>query len=133
MTVEFDNVGNMILSVDAEERALLQTLKDEDPDAFVTDGFMFDYFEDFIGNNEYQWTRPEYCGALTDAPMLAIYGTERALKECEDQEYLNIVGRWDNTTWVEDVEQAWAFMDYQVTSPQEQLLETGKSVWQKGV
>jgi hypothetical protein len=132
MTVEFDDAGNMILKVDAEDRALLQTLKDEDTDAFGTDDFMFDYFEAFIANNEYQWTRPEYCGALTSAPMLGIYGKTRALKEGEDTDFLNVVGHWDNTTWIEDVEQAWAFMSYQVTSPQEQLLETGQAIWQKG-
>jgi len=132
MIVEFDNAGNMIMKVDDEDRALLQTLKDEDPEAFGTDDFMYDYFEAFVANNEYQWTRPEYCGALTDAPMLAIYGKERELREGENTDFLNVVGHWDGITWIEDVEKAWAFMDYAVTSPQEQLLENGSAVWQKG-
>ncbi len=132
MKAEFDTQGNMILHVDSEERSLLQTLKDEDPDAFGSDAFMHDWFEGFIGNSEYQWVRPEECGALTSAPMLGIYSEPRELREGENPEVLCLAGCWDGKTWVEDVEQAWAFMDYQVISVQEQLLETGQAVFQKG-
>ena len=132
MTHEILANGDLKIMVDAEERNLLATLKEEDPEAFDRDATMLDFFEGFIGNNEFQWTRPEYCGALTDAPMLGIYGHERALKEDEDGSFLHVVGHWDDTTWVEDVTEAWGFMDYMIISVQERLLDDGEAVFTHG-
>ena len=132
MNVEFDSKGNMVMKADDEDRVFLQTLKDEDPDRFGTDAFMYEYLEEFVVNNDYDWTRPEYCGALTSAPMLAIYGPERRIRKGENPDYMNVVGSWDGFTRVQPVKSAWAFMDYQMASVQAQLLETGQAFWQKG-
>jgi hypothetical protein len=124
--------GDMKFTIDAEDRELLKTLEAEDPDHFKTDAFMYDWFESFVANNEYQWVRPEECGALTSAPMLGIYAKERELREGENTDFLSVVGHWDNKTWVQDVESVWAFMDYLVISVQERLMRDGEAVLTRG-
>lgn len=123
--------GDMRLFIDAEDSVLLQTLKDEDPDEFGTDAFMYNYFEHLTCNSEYEWIQAEEVGALTEAPMLGIYGEERARRDT-DSPYISVTGQWDDTTWVQDVLQCWAFMDYQIVSPQELLLESGEVFFTHG-
>jgi hypothetical protein len=132
MTAQILENGDLKLSIDAEDQALLRTLRAEDPDNFQSDATMYDWFEAFIGNSDYSWVRPEEAGALTSAPMLGIYGPERELADGEDPAYLSVTGHWDNITWVRDVMKCWAFMDYQVTSPQERLLENGEVIFTCG-
>jgi len=124
--------GNLKITVDAEERKLLRQTRHEDPDHFQSDVFMHDWFEGFIGNSEYDWARPEYCGALTDAPMLAIFGEETQVPEGVDTSMIAHTGYWEGSHWYNPVEKCWGFMDYQVISVQEQLLEHGYAVFTSG-
>ena len=132
MTSEILANGDLKLSIDAEDQDLLAVIRAEDPDGFCSDNTMYDWFEAFIGNNEYEWVRPEEVGGLTSAPILGIYGTERELADGEDPDYLSVTGHWDDKTWVQDVVKAWAFMDYQIVSVQERLLETGSATFTNG-
>jgi hypothetical protein len=131
MTSEILENGDLKLSIDAEDQELLRVLQAEDPDGFCSDNTMYDWFEAFIGNDEYEWIRPEECGALTSAPMLGIYSSERE-KQNTDGTDIAVTGHWDNITWVQDVLKCWAFMDYQIVSPQERLMETGSAILTSG-
>jgi len=125
MTSQILENGNLKLSIDAEDQELLRILQKEDPDNFQSDGVMYDLFERFIANSEYEWVRPEEVAALTDAPMLGIY---RARQDTDGPD-ISVVGHWDNTDWVVS---CWAFMDYQIISVQQQLLETGSAIFTNG-
>jgi len=124
--------GNLKITVDAEERKLLRQLRHEDPDKFDSDSFMHDWFEGFIGNSEYDWAQPEHCGALTSAPMLAIYGEDTQVPEGVDTSMIALTGHWEGIDWYTPVLKCWAFMDYQVISVQEQLLQHGYAVFMSG-
>jgi len=104
---------------------------------FCSDDFMCEVFEQLIANCELTWSRPEYIGALTSAPILAIYGDERPLKKGEDPAYHYICGRWEDRagtlrTWTRDPVQAWGFMNYAIRSPQEDLFNDGFVIFQSG-
>jgi hypothetical protein len=102
MKAELLENGNLKFTVDSEERRLLRKLKSEDSINFHSDNFTQDWFEGFIANSEYDWVRPEDCGALTDAPLIGVNS------------------------------RVWGFMEYQITSPQVELLENGYAVFTSG-
>lgn len=68
---------------------------------FDSNATMCDVFEDLIANSELDWIAPEEIGALTDAPILGTRDEDGIPRE------------------------AWGFMDYQVRSPQEDLISKG--------
>ena len=122
--------GNLKLTISEEGRKQLAEEKAEDPD-FDSDSFMYDIMEGFIGNSEFSWVNPEDIGALTEAPCLGILGAEKVGEEGV------FGGSWEDEsgkfqTWSRPIESAWAFMDYQVTSVQEQLLDKGYAIFQSG-
>jgi hypothetical protein len=123
--------GDLEISLERGEKSELR-LAMKESDYPESDDFMHEWFEGFIGNSDYAFTRPDYCGALTDAPTLGIYSKERPLKDSENVEFFMFAGAWDGQTWVMDVLECWAFMDYQVISVQQRLLDTGKAVFQSG-
>jgi len=100
-------VHGLILTVDEEERTELRAMREEDPDAFQTDATMYDALDDLVCNSDIDWGRAEEIGALTDAPILVVR---------EDGKIV----------------EAYAFMDYQIKSVQDALVETGKAFFRKG-
>lgn len=98
--------GKLTILVDTDTIAELRQAKRDDPDHFDSDAFMFDFLEPLIANSELEWIGPEEIGDLTDAPMLGI--------------------RNYNTNNVTD---RWAFMDYQIISVQQRLIDDGKAVF----
>lgn len=106
-------------------------------DSFCTDENMHEVFERLTGNSELEWVRPEYTGCLTDAPMLGIYGEDvpitPELERASKEGYLEVSGHWDDTSWYRPVVKAWAFMDYQITSPQDKLAECGIVTFKKAM
>lgn len=136
MQVTILDNGDLQITCDEEEQAELQQDMADNPD-FVSESAMRAALEFLVTNHEYEWTEPAFCGALTDAPMLAIYGKERPIEPGEDPHFLNVVGRWHDaqgklTTWVADVEKCWAHMDYQLRSPLEDLAERSACVFRCG-
>ena len=103
---------------------MLATVKAELGNAFDSDQTMFDALEWLLCNSELEWSSPEEIGALTSAPILAIYGDTRLVNHREAE----LTGK----VTVREIQQAWGFMDYQVRSVQGALLETGEAKWQKG-
>ena len=94
----------LLLIADLEDLQELTDLKDNDD--FGSEYTMHEILEDFVCNSEFSWILPEDIGALTDAPILGI------------------VDNNDNSTVIE----AFGFMDYQVISLQEQLLQYGSAL-----
>ena len=101
-----DKLGRLVIECD--DRAFLREIADERGDSFDSDETMYDLFERIVANSELEWIDPADTGDLTSAPMLGI------------------------TDENERVWKRWAFMDYQITSPQRQLLDTGRCVWEGG-
>lgn len=107
MQAKIKKNGNLVITCTMEEQKELRRMQEEDPDAFKTNWTMDQVFESLIANSEYQWIAPETIGALTDAPILGI-----------DHESADV--------------DAWGFMDYAITSPQEELLKHRKCIFQNG-
>jgi hypothetical protein len=96
--------GDLLLSVDSKTQMMLQVIKGIDPIAFATSVTQFDIFGWFITNTEYSWITPEEIDAFTDAPILGIKGSN---------EYGDVI-------------RAWAFMDFESRSPQDDLADKGR-------
>lgn len=98
---------------------------------------IYEALEPLIEQSEYEWCRPEWAGALTDAPMLAIFGEERPLPEGVTAADLH----WLKTTWsgpdvaecrYVPVEACWGYMDYALRDPLDELRDTGSCIWISG-
>lgn len=112
----------LTISVDEETRQMLLDAMEND-DLFDTDGYTFDLFDSFIANSEYEWISPVLCMDLTDAPLLATFGEERELPEGAGG---------DGSGWIVSgpglgmpVEGRWGWMNYAVSSIQQELAENG--------
>lgn len=97
--------GDLRITIDKTEQIDFQALALEDD--FNSDNTMHEIFESLVANSELDWANPEDIGCLTSAPILAIK---------EDDE----------------IEQAWGFMNYQLRSPQQDLMEKGSCLFQCG-
>ena len=117
----------LVITADEEERELLRQQREEDPDLFVSDAAMHDAFDSLLANSALEWIDPSDTGDLTSAPMLGILSPEQPGGNGEYGKVL--VGRWDGQTWYCGIEHRWAFMNYQVRSPLEDLADTGLAVF----
>jgi len=77
------------------------------------------------------------CVALTDAPLLGIFGEAIAVPLDSEDCCGRIAGQWHDADgnlkkWIEPVEMVYGFMDYALRSPQEDLLFDGFCVFQGG-
>lgn len=120
----------LTITIDAEEQAELQEIKDENPDEWWSDSTMYDFLEPIVANSELDWVSSDDTGDLTDAPMLAIHATE--------DEYVNeqkgpygamFVGNWGEGPVYAPILQRWGYEPYMVKSPLDELLATGKCVF----
>ena len=100
--------GNLKIVADFHDRSNLQILKEERGEDFQSDQTMVDVLDSLLANSELQWGTPEEIGALPAAPIL----------KTEDQNG-NIL-------------KAWGFMGYEVTSPQDELMDKGFAIWTIG-
>ena len=104
----------MKYSISADRKQLTITVNESERneltqmDHIQSDKALYDFFEYLIANSELQWISPEETGDLTDAPMLGIKNEK------------------------DIVEERWAFMDYMLRSPLEDLKEKEKVVFSAG-
>jgi hypothetical protein len=133
MNYHIDRHGRLVLTASEKDRAYLNQLRDEDPDEFQRDRVMYDVLEWIVTNDEFQFISPYYTGDMTDAPMLGLLGEQ---EEAPEGELLGsgLVddGRCDGKNFVRPIIYRWAYMNYAVGSPQEDLLEKGKCIWEGG-
>ena len=126
-----DKHGRLVIEADAEDRAAMQRMEREIGEEFDSDETMRFFLTPIERALDLDWIDPSVTGDLTDAPMLAVLG------DVEPGAGGVLVGRWPDAAgvvqgWYRPVLKRWAFMDYQITSPQRQLLETGRCVWDSG-
>lgn len=99
------------LTITASEDDLrdLRELKENDP-FFQSDSTLHDFFERLTCNSAFEWVDADETGDLTSAPMLGIRDTPD-----DDQDSGSLLFRW-------------AYMDYALRSPLDDLLEHGKVI-----
>jgi hypothetical protein len=105
------------IKLDRGEKTRIKELKQERGEIHSTFA-MLDFFDHFLGNAEFNWIQPEQVCALTSAPMLGVYGYAND----EDME------KGEN----EIITEAYAYMDYAVCSPLEELLKYGEIFFEGG-
>ena len=120
----------LVITADAEDQAELRRLRDEDED-FQSDRTMHDVLECLIANTELTWISPNDTGDLTDAPMLGILGEEGIKQYTVFLENYGFVETGTDRFWtmVQPILKRWAFMDYQLRSPLEDLADKGEAVF----
>ena len=128
---------NLEFTLTEDGKRYLQECQLENPDGFMSDDFMYEFFKDLVCNDEYEFSRPEYIGTLTDAPILAIYDEERKIPSPQDHpaahdDEFHLWNRVTSNDEYTPVWRAWAYMNYQVDTPQEELLRTGSCTWECG-
>lgn len=104
MQLTYDGNGNgvLIIRADSQERDWLRELVAEKG---LTSAAECDALEPTLCNSEFDWIAAEEIGALTDAPILGLRDGE------------------GEPTFV------WAFMDYQIRSFLEDLIEKGETIF----
>jgi len=107
LTYEYDTKpgGLLILKADAEEQVRIRELVAEKEGDWSPMQMDDEVLAPLLCNSELEFINAEDCGALTDAPILGLR------KESGE------------------VEAAWAYMDYQLRSFVDDLLETGRAVF----
>ena len=96
------------ITIDDEDRKFLSETSENNHNQLCTDIAMYEFFEPYLSNSEFEWINPEDITALTSAPILGV--------------------RDEN----DDVIEAYGYMDYQVLSMLEELDEYGKVFLTKG-
>jgi hypothetical protein len=133
-----DEHGRLVITVTKREQRRLQALQRRDQ-AFDSDDFMHELLEPLVTNDDMAWLSEGCTGDLTSAPILGVLGNELPGPDDAGDAFgtgLVHVGCWPHGGRLrqsyQPVLSRWAFMDYQITSPQRQLAETGECTWQGG-
>ncbi|OYW72387.1 MAG: hypothetical protein B7Z37_25045 [Verrucomicrobia bacterium 12-59-8] len=111
---------------DDGELGKLKELADELGEGFECDATMYCIFEQLVANSELTWVDANDTGDLTSAPMLGILGPDEQGHDPTQTPagYLPVGCDKFGGIW-QKIEARWAFMDYQVKSPQQDLLKFG--------
>jgi hypothetical protein len=133
-----DEHNRLVISITRREQRRLQAVQRRD-EAFGSDAFIHELLEPLVTNDEFNWLPEGYTDDLTVAPMLAVLGDEMpGPDDAVDALGTGLVhvGRWHHNGWLRQIYRPvlrrWAFMAYQVTSPQRELAETGECVFDGG-
>jgi hypothetical protein len=144
MNGRIDEHGRLVLTVTEKERRSLQAARRRDVKGqceppFDSDDFLHELLEPLVTSDEFTWLRGGCTGDLTSAPMLGILGDEMPGPDDTDDALgtgLVHVGRWPHEGRLRQmyrpVLRRWAFMPYQVRSPQGDLADDGECVWDGG-
>lgn len=146
-----DKNKNLVILANEEDRQDLRELKEEQEDRypdienpFASDESMYSALEGLLCSSELGWSDAMSINALTDAPVLAIFGenedgifasgefTPPSSENNHREVGYRVTGSDGKTINGERILQAWAYMDYAVRSPQEDLLDYGKAVFTLG-
>jgi hypothetical protein len=138
-----DEQGRLVITVRKKEQRSLQAAQRrgergrcEPP--FDSERFMHDLLEPMVASG-FAWLPDGCIDGLTSAPMLRVLGEAMAGPD-DPQDVIGMglvhVGCCDHDgrlrQMYEPVLRRWAFMDYAATSPQRQLADTGRCVWEGG-
>jgi hypothetical protein len=131
MKVDIDKFGRLVVSVNKEEQKKLKTLKKRLGNDWDADKTAWRVLKPILGEQDFPkehplhdsqlWNvMPEEIGALTSAPCIGQHINTSGLVGCH-------VDPPDST-----LDAGWAFMDYQVRNLQDDLLEKGEAIFQRG-
>ena len=139
-----DEHGRLVISVTQREQRSLKAAQRQDgkgqcEPAFDSDDFMRQLFEPMVTHGEYTWLCDGCTDDLTSAPMLGVLGDDMLGPDYSDHAVgmgLVHVGCRPHEGRLRQMYQPvlkrWAFMAYQVTSPQRCLADDGECVWEGG-
>lgn len=92
-----------------------------------------DALESLVCNSELQWVNPADTGDLTDAPTLGILGEEFLYSGEGELPYPCVfVGSSEKGKYFCRITHRWAYMDYQIKSPLEDLRENHEIIFTGG-
>jgi hypothetical protein len=131
-----DEHGKLVITVMKKEQRSLKVAQRRDQ-SFESDAFMHELLAPLVTDG-FTWL-PEGTDDLTSAPMLGVVG-EPMPGPADPQDAIGMglvhVGRWHHQGRLRQMYQPvlrrWAFMDYAVTSPQRELADSGRCVWEGG-
>lgn len=129
MKWHIDEHGRLVITVSLKEQRALNRQRCKP--AFESDDFM----HRLLGPLGLTWLGDGCTDDLTGAPMLGVLGVEMpGPDDIQDAMGMGLVhiGQRGGRQMYRPVLKRWAFMDYAVTSPQRELAETGKCVWEGG-
>jgi hypothetical protein len=137
MKAHVDEHGRLVMTVTKRERQSLNAAHRRCESFFDSDDFTHDLLTPLVTNDEYAWLPQGCTDDLTSAPMLGLLGEEMpGPDDKQDGMGLVHVGGWPHDgrfrQMYRPVLRRWAFMSYQVTSPQRELAERGECVWEGG-
>lgn len=140
MKAHVDNFGRLVMTVTKREQQSLKAAHRRCESGFDSDDFMHDLLDQLVTNDEYAWLPQGCTDDLTTAPMLGLLGEEMPgpdeIQDATSGIGLVHVGCWHHEGRLRQmyrpVLKRWAFMSYQVTSPQRELAERGECVWEGG-
>lgn len=119
--------GVLLLQADEQARSLLAFMKEHDR-SWGSCSMETDVLGPLISNSSLSWIRPEDTGDLTDAPMLGFLGSDDEITGTKVGPHgAVLVGHWDGSNKYVPIIQRWAFMDYQIKSFLDDLLEKGEA------
>lgn len=124
---------SLTLFADEEDKAMIRECVAEEPSRGVR--AECEVMEGLLANSALSWINPEDTGDLTEAPMLGIEGGDEYAFHSDPPEgclWRRYIGRWEDMDgvlrdWWSPIMARWAFMDYQVRSFLDDLLETGEA------
>jgi hypothetical protein len=138
MRWRIDDHGRLTIAVTKRERRSLQVAQCREP-AFESDDFLHELLEPMVTTDEFTWLSEGITDDLTSAPMLGILGDEMpGPDDAQDAIGMALVHvgcrcpERQHRQMYRPVLRRWAFMAYQVTSPQRELAETGECTWDGG-
>ncbi len=103
-TYNLNTNGCLIIKADTKDMAALEGLRNESGE--FDSRAECEALESLIANSELDWIQPEECGDLTDAPILGFRDKDGKTTDAR-----------------------WGYMDYQIRSFIEDLIETGQAVF----
>ena len=157
MQYHIDKNKNLIITAGDEDREALRSMKQDlefEGKDFGSNDAMYDAFEHLLCNSELEWSSALEISAMISeyAPVLGVYDIGKDGDGTEIPEELIVTGISNAFTpekngkpfryvvgyketldgWGDRLLQGWAYMDYAVRSPQEDLLNYGKAVFTLG-
>jgi hypothetical protein len=139
-----DEHGRLVITATRREQRFLKAAQRRDQTgqcepSFDSEEFMHELLEPMVANDEYIWLCDGCTDDLTSAPMLGVLGDEMpGPDDTGDAMGMGLphIGCWTHEGRLRQMYQPvlkrWAFMSYQVSSPQRELADSGKCVWDGG-
>ena len=126
--------GDLKITIDQTEKISLGNLKLERRQDFTLFDTMYDFFDKFNTNSQYEWINPIEVNLQSQAPTLATFGTQRKVTPYDEPNLpIRGIGYWDGAEWVKDIEHYWIWVDYKNQPLLEVLLTTGEAIFEKGM